>query len=91
VVWASVSRSRVGLVSAAIEAGVEEHVFCTRATSMTYASGNKGSWPGWQKYTNGLPAVKGFTVRREFRLVQVGSSNVLLFKSETHLDFPGKA
>jgi hypothetical protein len=67
-----------------------EHVFCNSATSMTYASGTGGSWAGWQKYTKDLPKVKDFTYWGEFRLVQVGSSKVLLFKSETHLDYPGK-
>jgi nucleoside phosphorylase len=67
-----------------------EHVFCNSAQSMTYASRNRGSWAGWQKYTNGLPNVKDFTYWGEFRLVQVGSSKVLLFKSETHLDYAGK-
>ena len=67
-----------------------EHVFCGSATSMTYASRNRGSWAGWQKYTNGLPTVNGFMSWGEFRLVQVGNSPVLLFKSETHLDFPGQ-
>lgn len=67
-----------------------EHVFCGSATSMTYASRNRSSWPGWQKYTNGLPTVTDFTYWGEFRLIQVGNSPVLLFKSETHLDFPGQ-
>lgn len=66
-----------------------EHVFCNSAVGMTYAGRNSSSWAGWQKYTNGLPTVKDFSCWGEFRAVQIGGSKVLLFKSETHLDFPG--
>jgi nucleoside phosphorylase len=67
-----------------------EHVFCNSSASMSYAGRNQSSWPGWQKYIKGLPTIKDFTYWGEFRLVQVGNSKVLLFKSETHLDYPGK-
>ena len=67
-----------------------EHVFCSSASSMTYASRNQSSWVGWQKYTVALPSVKDFPYWGEYRLIQMGARKVMLFKSETHLDFPGK-
>jgi nucleoside phosphorylase len=66
-----------------------EHVFCASSTSMPYSRRSQSAWPGWQKYTDSLPGIGGFTSWGEYRLVQVGSRNVLLFKSETHLDYPG--
>jgi nucleoside phosphorylase len=68
-----------------------EHVFCSSAAAMPYANRNTGSWSGWQTYSEDVPAVAGWTFWGEYRLVQIGTSNVLLFKSNTHLDFPGES
>jgi nucleoside phosphorylase len=67
-----------------------EHVFCNSGTAMTYAGRNTGSWSGWQRYDQGIPAVQGWTYWGDYRLVQIGAAQVLLFKSNTHLDFPGQ-
>jgi len=67
-----------------------EHVFCNSGVAMSYASRNTDSWSGWQKYAQDIPTVPGWTFWGEYRLVQIGASDVLLFKSNTHLDFPGQ-
>jgi nucleoside phosphorylase len=67
-----------------------EHVFCAGGTGMNYSSRTQGSWPGWQRYTKNLPTVSGWSYWGYYRLVQIHSSPVLLFKSNTHLDYPGQ-
>lgn len=68
-----------------------EHVFCQSGKAMNYSSRNDSSWPGWQKYKKGVPSgVSGWSYWGEYRLVQIGQAKVLLFKSNTHLDFPGQ-
>jgi kumamolisin len=69
-----------------------QHVFCDNNQSMNYASRTRGEWTGWQKYTKDLPkgANSGWTFWGYYRLVLVGTKRVLLFKSNTHLDFPGQ-
>ena len=75
-----------------------EHVFCTSNAAMPYSSRNNGSWPGWQKYSESMPAYtptaddddEKWTYWGEYRLVQMGASKVLLFKSNTHLTWPGE-
>ena len=57
---------------------------------MPYTNRNHGSWSGWQKYTQGIPTVKDWTYWGEYQLVQIGTTPVLLFKSNTHLDYPGQ-
>jgi nucleoside phosphorylase len=68
-----------------------QHVFCDSANSMAYADRNTGSWSGWNKYSEGLPsgAPSDWTFWGAWRLVQMGGSTVMLFKSNTHLDWPG--
>jgi nucleoside phosphorylase len=68
-----------------------EHVFCSSGNAMSYASRNTGTWPGWQQYKKNLPSSPNaeWTYWGYYRLVQLGSKNILLFKSNTHLDFPG--
>jgi len=71
-----------------------EHVFCSGSTAMSYADRNKSSWSGWQQCTEDLPSTQpgeGWDYWGEYRLVQIGGKNVLLFKSNTHLDFPGES
>jgi hypothetical protein len=69
-----------------------QHVFCDSAASMPYSSRDTSSWSGWTKYSKGLPAhpPSGWSFWGEWRLVQIGSGTVMLFKSNTHLDFPGQ-
>jgi nucleoside phosphorylase len=67
-----------------------QHVFCNSSTAMSYASRNTDSWSGWQRYDQNIPTVADWTFWGEYRLVQIGTGKVLLFKSNTHLDFPGQ-
>jgi nucleoside phosphorylase len=70
-----------------------EHVFCAGASAMPYSNQSKGTWPGWEKYAANLPAgaPSDWTFWGECRLVEINGSPVLLFKSNTHLDWPGSA
>jgi nucleoside phosphorylase len=70
-----------------------QHVFCASAGSTPYSDRLRGTWPGWQKYSADLQAgaPAGWTYWGYYRLVEIGGSPVLLFKSNTHLDFPGAA
>jgi nucleoside phosphorylase len=65
------------------------HVFCSAGGTMTYASRTRGSWDGWQKFDKDAPSVGDWTFWGEYRLVQLGRAKALLFKSNTHLDYPG--
>jgi nucleoside phosphorylase len=58
------------------------HVFCSSGASMPYTKRNTGTWSGWIKYDQGAPAGLGYW--GYYRLVQVGTTKVLLFKSNTH-------
>jgi hypothetical protein len=68
-----------------------QHVFCASAGSMPYSDRSRRTWPNWQEYSSHLPAgaPAGWTYWGYYRLVEIGGSPVLLFKSNTHLDFPG--
>ena len=70
-----------------------QHVFCASGVVMPYGDRNNGSWAGWTQYAVGLPSttVSGWSYWGEWRLVEVAARRVLLWKSNTHLDFPGKA
>jgi hypothetical protein len=70
-----------------------EHVFCNSGQKMSYSARDEDSWSGWTKYTQGMPSVnnsQGWDYWGSYRLVKVGSKTVILFKSNTHLDFPGE-
>ena len=69
-----------------------QHVFCAGASPMPYADRARGGWTGWRKYAQGLPggAPADWSFWGEYRLVQIAAKPVLLFKSNTHLDFPGQ-
>jgi nucleoside phosphorylase len=69
-----------------------DHVFCNSSTPLSYSDRAKGSWPGWVQYDKDLPAHADntWTYWGYYRLVEMGSSRVLLFKSNTHLDWPGE-
>jgi len=70
-----------------------QHVFCASGTAMPYADRNTGSWSGWTKYGVGMPSstVEGWSYWGEWRLVEIAGKRVLLWKSNTHLDFPGQS
>jgi nucleoside phosphorylase len=69
-----------------------QHVFCASGTTMPYSERTK-SWTGWTKYATGIPSnpPKGWNFWGEWRLVEIGGATVMLWKSNTHLDFPGQA
>jgi hypothetical protein len=67
-----------------------QHVFCDSGNSMPYSDRSTSSWNGWNKYSKDLPSgASGWTFWGEWRLVKIGSATVMLFKSNTHLDWPG--
>jgi len=68
-----------------------QHVFCAGSSAMPYSNRSRSSWPGWEKYAANMPsgAPSSWTYWGEYRLVQVSGKDVLLFKSNTHLDWPG--
>jgi len=67
-----------------------EHVFCRGTRGMSYGARTMDRWSGWQRYTQNVPTIKEFACWGEFRLVQINGAAVLLFKSNTHLDYPGE-
>lgn len=69
-----------------------QHVFCAGNSTMPYSARLRSSWTGWEKYSANLPqgAPAGWTYWGYYRLVQVSGNAVLLFKSNTHLDWPGE-
>ncbi len=58
---------------------------------MPYSNRSRGTWAGWETYSKNLPAggPSGWTFWGNYRLVEVSGNPVLLFKSNTHLDWPG--
>jgi hypothetical protein len=70
-----------------------EHVFCSSSSAMPYTDRTTSSYSGWTKYSKGLPSggPSDWTFWGEWCLVQIGASKVLLFKSNTHLDWPGES
>lgn len=77
---------------ASAEWAAMQHVFCASGTSMSYAQRNTSSWSGWNRFSTGLPsgAPSDWNFWGEWLLVEIGSSTVMLFKSNTHLDWPGE-
>jgi nucleoside phosphorylase len=68
-----------------------QHVFCAGGSTMPYSDRSRGAWAGWQKFSANLApgAPSNWNYWGYYRLVQVGEKPVLLFKSNTHLDWPG--
>ncbi len=67
-----------------------QHVFCASSKPMPYSERDASGFPGWQKDAADLiDGTDKWTYWGYFRLVQVGDKRVLLYKSNTHLDFPG--
>ena len=83
--------SAVVITWAGAEWAAMEHVFCSSGSAMPYSERNDGSWNGWQKYDHNLAAngPSDWTYWGYYRLVQIATKPVLLFKSNTHLDWPG--
>ncbi len=83
--------STVVITWAEAEWAALEHVFCSGGAPMPYADRSRGDWPGWEKYAADLPqgAPSGWGYWGSYRLVALGGEPVLLFKSNTHLDWPG--
>jgi len=68
-----------------------QHVFCSGASPMPYSDRSRSSWAGWQKYSANLPTSKpaNWDLWGYYCLVALADKMVLLFKSNTHLDWPG--
>jgi nucleoside phosphorylase len=68
-----------------------QQVFCAGGSAMPYSKRSSGTWPGWEKYATHLVpgAPSNWNYWGYYRLVQVSGKAVLLFKSNTHLDWPG--
>jgi nucleoside phosphorylase len=83
--------SAVVMTWAEAEWAALQHVFCAGASTMPYSGRSQGTWPGWEKYAANLAsgAPSNWTYWGYTRLVQVSGKPVLLFKSNTHLDWPG--
>jgi hypothetical protein len=72
-----------------------EHVFCSSSSPMPYSDRSKSYWDGWQKYDKDMPEYSGsdgeeWSYWGYYRLAEIQGSKVLLFKSNTHLDWPGE-
>src|SRR6202167_5383849 len=83
--------SAVVMTWAEAEWAALQHGFCAGASAIPYGARPEGPWPGWEKYAANLPsgAPSNCTYWGYIRLVQVSGKPVLLFKSNTHLDWPG--
>jgi nucleoside phosphorylase len=67
---------------AAAEWAALEQVFCGGGSAMPYSKQRESSWAGWVKYSDNAPASLGYW--GYYRLVEIASSKVLLFKSNAH-------
>ncbi len=85
--------SAVVITWASAEWAAMEHVFCSSGSAMPYSDRTKGAWNGWQKYDSNLAAnaPSNWSYWGYYRLVQIAGKPVLLFKSNTHLDWPGSS
>ncbi len=83
--------SAVVITWAEAEWAAMQQVFCAGGATMPYSDRTRSHWSGWQTYSQHLPsdAPSGWTEWGSYRLVEVGGKRVLLFKSNTHLDYPG--
>jgi nucleoside phosphorylase len=71
-----------------------EHVFVQSTQAMPYSDASKSTWDGWLQYTKDLPPhpkASDWTYWGYYRLATINNKTVLLFKSNTHLDWPGEA
>lgn len=72
-----------------------QHVFCGSDAAMPYSAGQTSNWPDWQKYDKDMPPFSGqpgdeWSYWGYYRLVEIRGRKVLLFKSNTHLSWPGE-
>lgn len=83
--------SAVVITWAEAEWAAMQQVFCSGGTTMPYSDRSRSDWSGWQTYAQNLPkgAPSGWSEWGSYRLVEVAGKPVLLFKSNTHLDYPG--
>jgi nucleoside phosphorylase len=82
----------VVIVWADAEWAAAHHVFCASTQSMPYSDANAGKFPDWEKDSaDMIDGTAEWTYWGYYRLVQVGNTSVLLYKSNTHLDYPGEA
>jgi nucleoside phosphorylase len=64
-----------------------QHVFVSGSQAMPYSAAATSAWPEWSKLTTpGVPAGIDGGYWGYYRLVTVGTTRVLLFKSNVHLD-----
>jgi nucleoside phosphorylase len=78
---------------AAAEWAALQHVFVQSEQAMPYSESSDGEWDGWQKYDLDMPYYRpsgGWDYWGYYRLVEINGKKVLLFKSNTHLDWPGE-
>jgi len=81
------SADTVVLCWAEAEWAALQHVFVSGSQSMSYSAAGNSSWPGWFKLTTpNVPAGVEGGYWGYYRLVTLGQKNVLLFKSNVHLD-----
>jgi nucleoside phosphorylase len=83
--------STVVMTWAGAEWAALQHVFCAGGSAMPYSERSRGSWAGWEQYSANLPSDRpsGWSYWGYYRTVEINGAVVLLFKSNTHLDFPG--
>jgi hypothetical protein len=83
--------SAVVITWASAEWAALEHVFCAGGSAMPYSERSRGTWAGWEKYSEDLPSghSSDWTYWGYYRAVEINGQTVLLFKSNTHLDWPG--
>ena len=67
------------------------HAFTRGASSMPFSDSTTSYWTGWRKYSRALPYHHDpeWTFWGYYLLVEVEGQRVLLFKSNTHLTWPG--
>ena len=83
--------SAVVMTWASAEWAALEQVFCGGGSAMPYSERSRGTWAGWEKYSANLPSDRpsGWSYWGYYRTVEINGKVVLLFKSNTHLDWPG--
>src|ERR1700722_14799705 len=83
--------STVVITWAGAEWAALEHAFCAGGSTMPYSQRSRGTWTGWEKYSANLMSggPSDWTYWGYYRAVEINGTTVLLFKSNTHLDWPG--
>lgn len=69
-----------------------QQVFIDSETPMPYSARTTSYWDNWNKYDWDMPSTKGtndWDFWGYYRLVEVRGKKILLFKSNTHLVWPG--